>query len=113
MSLFNMLNRKEKNAYVGKRTFTYFIPSPPSRKSGYQEKEFDHIVSYLIKKGLDIIDIKLESLNTSHSSGLWIICILGAKTKDLLDQDLEVEYSQIASQRDQTIKLDPAIEHEC
>lgn len=99
--------------YYGKKTFTYYIPAPPQRKSGYQEKEFDHIFSYLMQKEFDIIDFKLISANSEYSSGMWIVCLLGAKSLAALKIDLEVDYAEISSMKESTIKVDPSIEHEC
>lgn len=99
--------------YFGKRTFTYYIPSPPHRKSGYQEKEFDHIFHYLMQQDFDILDFKLASANSETSSGVWIVCLLGALTQEALEVDLNIEYAEIASLRKQTIQIDPNIEHEC
>lgn len=113
MSLFRFFNFSKQNEYIGKKTFSYFIPAPPSRKTGYQEKEFDHIIGYLTSKGFEILDIKMQSLNTELSSGMWVICILGMRNTNLLNEDIDLEYSTIASLREQTIKLDPSIEHEC
>lgn len=65
------------------QTFTYFVPSPPERKSGYREKQFDKIVFDLLQKGYSIDNIHTE--NNSH--GMWIILTL--KTyKDDLEADL-------------------------
>jgi hypothetical protein len=99
--------------YLGKKTFTYYIPAPPQRKVGYQEKEFDHIFAHLMEKGFDIIDIKIQSVSSNSTVGVWIVCLLGALTEEALKEDLNIEYTVVAAQRDQEIKLDPSIEHEC
>ena len=35
--MFNLNNKK----YYGQKSFTYFLPAPPERNTGYQEKEFE------------------------------------------------------------------------
>jgi hypothetical protein len=109
-SLFTKNSNKQD--YLKVRSFTYYIPAPPNRKTGYQEKEFDHIFDYLMENEFDIIDYKLESCSNDSSSGMWIVCILGAKTLKAKNISLEVDYTQIAAQKVQHIQLDPSIEHD-
>lgn len=109
----NSVPQKTSGDYLGKKTFTYYIPAPPQRKNGYQEKEFDHIFSYLMQEGFDIIDFKLVSGSGENSNGMWIVCLLGALTQEALERELDIDYAQIASLRQTTIQLDPSIEHEC
>lgn len=109
-SLFAKISKKPN--YLKIRSFTYYIPAPPGRKTGYQEKEFDHIFDYLMENEFDIIDYKLESCSNDSSSGMWIVCILGAKSNKSKDISLEIDYAQIASNNVQHIKLDPSIEHD-
>ena len=103
---------KSKQTYVTTRTFTYFVPAPPNRKTGYQEKEFDHICKYLVGKNFDIIDIKMEAFANDSAAGVWILCILGAKSQDAAEMSLEVEYSDVANLQPQHIQTDPLIEHD-
>lgn len=104
--IFNQTN------YISVKSFTYYIPAPPGRKTGYQEKEFDHIVAYLIGKGFDIIDFKMQACANETSSGVWILCLLGAKTQLAAKMDIDIDYTQVASEKEQYIKTDPSIEHE-
>ena len=62
------------------QTFTYFIPSPPSRKTGYQEKKFDSITQVISNSGLKIIKLSTQSLSTEKSSGMWVNLVLKANT---------------------------------
>lgn len=102
-----------KKGYFGIKSFTYFLPSPPSRKQGYQEKEFDHIFSHLLKPSdYDLIDLKMETLNTPESSGVWILCLLGAKTKEAMERQINIDYHEVAAQLSTHIKMDPLIEHD-
>lgn len=104
-----ILGEKE---YKKIKTFTYYLPSPPDRKTGYQEKEFDHITSFLIEKDFDIINLKMQACANEKSSGVWILCILGAKTQDAAKFELDVDYNSIINSGEQPIKMDPSIEHE-
>ena len=104
---------KKNNPFFGKKTFTYYIPSPPTRKTGYQEKEFDTIIASIISMGFEIIDIKLSSHGNDSKSGLWIVCVLGAKTKEIFEQSLLLDISDpqnISSA--QEVPLDPDIIHD-
>lgn len=109
-SIKTLLSKEDK--YITTRTFTYFVPAPPNRKTGYQEKEFDQICSYLISKDFDLLDIKMESFANETAAGVWILCILGAKSNEAAKMSLEVEYSDIANLNPQHIQTDPLIEHD-
>ena len=80
---------------------------------GHQEKEFDHIFSHLMQNDYDIIDYKLQALHSESSSGLWIVCLLGAKTKEAFENNIDIDYQNIAKHVSSHIKLDPLIEHDC
>jgi hypothetical protein len=55
------------------RTFTYFVPSPPKRKTGYQEKEFDQLISYINSEDFKICNIQTQMSTQNDSSGMWVI----------------------------------------
>lgn len=112
MFLSGLSNLFSKQKYIKIKTFTYYLPSPPERKTGYQEKEFDQITSYLIGKNFDILDFKMQACQSNKSSGMWVICLLGAKTKSAAQMNLAIDYNEIAHLVDSNIKLDPSIEHE-
>ena len=101
-----------KEAYIKTRTYTYFIPAPPNRKTGYQEKEFDQICDYLVGKNFDILDIKMEAFANDTAAGVWILCILGAKSNEAAIMSLDIDYSLVAGLQSQHIKTDPLIEHD-
>ncbi len=71
---------------LGKQTdyqiFTYFIPGPPQRKSGYREKEIDCLFEQLQKAGFAITNITTQALNSSDQPGLWVIAKLFPLTKE-------------------------------
>ncbi len=65
------------------KPFTYFLPSPPLRKSGYREKEFDKILQGFLQSGFSIIDLKLQS----SENGVFVFMILKAKNKKIMELD--------------------------
>ena len=94
------------------RTFTYFVPAPPRRKTGYQEKEFDRILFYILQNGFELISLHTSTISSSLGSGMWVICTLKAKTKNAEKFDLEVTQEQVLQNYQGTIPLDPMIEHD-
>jgi len=104
-----------KKTFFKKKTFTYYVPSPPLRKTGYQEREFDSIMEYIVNLGFDIIDFKMESHATEGKSGLWIVCLLGANTEAIYNTKIEFTHDDINNGPLSTtneIPLDPSIIHD-
>ncbi len=81
----------KKNKYLSTRTFTYFIPAPPPRKTPYQEKEFDQVLGHILNQDFDLIDLKTQAIS-GDVKGMWCIAILGAKTQKALDFQLTYDY---------------------
>lgn len=72
--------------YFAIKTFTYFIPVPPPRKTGYREKEFDKIFYELLQKEFELLDMQTQySVN-----GMWIVCLLGALTEKSAILNLDI-----------------------
>lgn len=65
-----------------------------------------------MNNGFDIIDYKMQACASEKSSGVWILCLLGAKTYQASKMDLLIDYSEISQLNDSTVKLDPSIVHE-
>jgi hypothetical protein len=87
-------------------TFTYFIPAPPQRKSGYREIEFDKIMRGILESGYE-----LESLQTqSTPSGIFLIGVLKTKNKKIFDldhkQDLQEKFKLAHTHSSPDIILD-------
>lgn len=63
------------------RTFTYYVPSPPKRNTGYQEKEFDKVFEKHFGKNSNrkVLSITTEQQYDNEKSGLWIICLYEEK----------------------------------
>lgn len=74
------------------QSFTYYIPAPPRRKSGYREKEFDKTFYYFINLGFDIIDYKTIGHNSDKQSGFWVCFLLRAKNLKASKLDLNDHY---------------------
>ena len=60
------------------QTFTFYIPSPPERKSGYREKQFDKLFYNFINKGYEIISFNTQTNHNPGHSGMWIIALVRA-----------------------------------
>jgi hypothetical protein len=67
-------------------SFTYFIPAPPVRKTGYREKEFDKILNGILQSGFEILEIQTQSVET----GMFIFAILKS-TKKVAAMDKEMD----------------------
>jgi hypothetical protein len=81
-----MSTRSPKSTKVT-TSFTYFIPAPPARKSGYREKEFDKILNGILQSGFEIIKIETQSVET----GLFIFALLKSTKKvATLDKNMDM-----------------------
>lgn len=60
------------------QSFTYFIPSPPPRSSGYREKQFDKVFYEFINRGYRILNFSTQASNGEKHSGMWVILIVQA-----------------------------------
>ena len=108
--MFKSLFNKKPNFYSIK-TFTYYIPSPPYRKNGYRETEFDSIISKISQMGYTLIDINTQSHSSEEKSGMWVVCTIGAKTKEIDQKEIIVETQEVIT-NSSDIELDPSIVHE-
>lgn len=74
-------------------TFTYYIPAPPHRKSGYREKEFDKILTGILDSGFEIVSLQTQGVGNENGAGLFIIAVLrspSVKVRDL-DRDHDIQ----------------------
>jgi hypothetical protein len=104
-----------KKRYFGTRTFTYYIPAPPMRKTGYQEREFDSLTGHITSLGFDLIDFKLEAHASEAQAGLWVLCTLGAPSKEIYNKKIDPMDSSVFHNNpnaDLDIPLDESITHE-
>lgn len=70
------------------KTFTYFIPSPPARKHGYREKEFDKIMQGILQSGFELVDLQTQGME----NGMFVVVVLSVPSKKiaLLDEHLDI-----------------------
>lgn len=70
-------------------TFSYYIPAPPKRTSGYREKEFDRQLFSYIQAGHRLVSLQCQSHNTEVASGVWMVATLQSTIprKNLLLED--------------------------
>ncbi|MBT3236993.1 MAG: hypothetical protein HN353_13640 [Bdellovibrionales bacterium] len=76
------------------QTFTYYIPAPPPRQTGYREKEFDQLFYNFINRGYHIISVNTETHHSQDHSGMWVIFTVkncSCHTEDLkMDDDFSI-----------------------
>lgn len=70
-----------KNSYKI-QTFTFFIPSPPPRTTGYREKQFDKLFYEFINRGYKILNFSTQASTGEKQSGMWIVFVLQALTPE-------------------------------
>ena len=70
------------------QTFTYYLPSPPARDSGYREKGFDKVFYSFINQGYEILSINTETNKGPNHSGMWIICTVRSTNKKAAELNL-------------------------
>ncbi len=70
------------------QSFTFYIPSPPERKTGYREKQFDTLFYKFINMGFKIEQFKTVPNSNPNHSGMWIVCVLRATTPAAENLDL-------------------------
>lgn len=88
------------------KTFTYFIPAPPHRKTGYREKEFDKIMQGFLQSGFELIDMKVQAVET----GLFVVALLKATSKKVAKLDEELDLHERFKLQDQHSSPDIILE---
>ena len=63
------------------QTFTYFLPTPPQRKKGFREKEFDSLFAKIVDSGHQLLEMHTEQ----NDSGMWVILVLKGPTNSCID----------------------------
>ena len=65
------------------QSFTFFIPAPPGRMSGYREKNFDKLFYEFINRGYKVINFSTQAcLTGDKQSGMWIVCLVQATNEE-------------------------------
>lgn len=81
-----LFNRRKKFKI---QSFTFYVPSPPPRSSGYREKQFDKIFYEFINLGYEILNFKTEASTGEKHSGMWLIFIVQAKNAKAQELNLD------------------------
>lgn len=80
------------------QSFTFFIPSPPPRSTGYREKQFDKLFYEFINRGYEIISLQTESCSGTNQSGMWVICVVRALNEKANKLNLEDISSDLSNE---------------
>jgi hypothetical protein len=91
MSIRRSSSGKSKNLI---KTFTFYIPAPPHRKTGYREREFDKIMQGILTSGFELIDLQIQAVGGSDNSGLFIVTTLKARDKKAWDLDVGLDIQE-------------------
>lgn len=89
---FSFKDLMRKLPIINKRklqTFTYYIPAPPYRSTGYREKQFDRILSSFLLNGHEVLSISTESHSSETSSGMWIVALVKLSLGHNIDIDTD------------------------
>ena len=70
------------------QTFTYYIPAPSSRESGYREKQFDKAFYSFINQGFEILSINTTSNTGPNGSGMWFVATVRGEVPLALDDKI-------------------------
>lgn len=73
------------------KTFTFYIPAPPHRKTGYREREFDKIMQGILTSGFELLDLKIQAVGGADNSGLFLVATIKAKDKKTFETDIGLD----------------------
>lgn len=76
LSLLGLKNNLKNNFKI--QSFTFFIPSPPPRSTGYREKQFDKLFYDFINKGYEILSVNTQASTGEKQSGMWVLFVVRA-----------------------------------
>lgn len=95
--------KKFKDLFIRKQfpiqTFTYYIPGPPERKTGYRETQFDRDFYSFINKGYKIISVNLVPHQSQKQSGMWYVATVQALNADAAKLDLESTFNVFQNEK--------------
>lgn len=78
---------------IFKKTFTYYIPAPPHRKSGYREREFDKIMQGILQTGFEIDSIHTEATG-GDPGGMFVMAVLKTNSKKIFERDIHQDLQE-------------------
>lgn len=79
---------KKSGKKIYRTTFTYFIPAPPQRRSGYREIEFDKIMKGILETGFEIESLQTQA-GGGEQGGLFVMALLKTTSKKTYEMDLK------------------------
>jgi hypothetical protein len=89
------------------QSFTFYIPSPPPRSTGYREKQFDKLFYDFINKGYEILSVNTQSATGEKQSGMWVIFVLRATNNEAEKLNLEeIFHDSVKSKTDVKNSID-------
>ncbi|MBC7714976.1 MAG: hypothetical protein H7177_16640 [Rhizobacter sp.] len=92
-TFFKSLIRAQKDYKI--QSFTFFIPSPPSRATGYREKQFDKLFYEFINRGYKILNFTTQASSSGgNHSGMWILCLVQATNAEAEKLNLEDVFAE-------------------
>lgn len=72
------------------QSFTFFLPSPPARATGYREKQFDKLFYEFINRGYRVLNFTTQASSSGgNHSGMWIICLVQATNDEAENLNLD------------------------
>lgn len=86
------------------QSFTFYIPSPPPRKVGYREKEFDKLFYSFINSGYQILDFKTQTNQGQHHSGMWVIFIVRSTNSSSSELEFQDELDGFDFEKEEQIE---------
>lgn len=75
------------------QSFTFFVPAPPKRSTGYREKQFDKLFYEFINRGYKILNFTTQSISGENNSGMWLVFIVQATNAEAEKLNLNDEFS--------------------
>lgn len=82
-------------------TFSYYIPAPPKRTTGYREKEFDRQLFNFLQSGYQLISLQAQSNNSDSGAGMWVIAtVRSIKPKKITFEEVDLSTNKENSEVD-------------
>ena len=85
---------KNENKDYKIQSFTFFIPSPPNRATGYREKQFDKLFYEFINRGYEIKHFSTQSCSGEKHSGMWLVFVVQALNAEAEKLNLHDDFSE-------------------
>ncbi len=90
--LLGFIKKETKDYRI--QSFTFFIPSPPHRSSGYREKQFDKLFYEFINRGYKILHFSTQACSGENHSGMWVVFVVKALNEKAEELNLNDDLSE-------------------